>query len=247
MRPHNIKMRTFSLSNRQKPNFKPDTFQFRSKFYLISIGLIIGSVLLFNDCKKEKGTLKPVRYIGNYNKDFNDLNDLHLKAAQTIGISPISSREEAEKQSKKLKEIKSCNTFDVMELTHSIPFLAPQAADLLDKIGNNFRDSLESLNAPVYRLRVTSILRTKDDISKLKKRNVNSTENSAHLYGTTFDIAWNKYNKADEKDTLNLTPEQLKMVLASVLRDLKKEKTCYIKHEKKQGCFHITARKGEDT
>lgn len=32
------------------------------------------------------------------------------------------------------------------------------------------------------------------------------------------------------------------MVLAMVLRDLKREERCYVKHERKQGCFHITVR-----
>jgi hypothetical protein len=34
----------------------------------------------------------------------------------------------------------------------------------------------------------------------------------------------------------------LKAVLAEVLRDLKKSGRCYVKHEVKQACFHITAR-----
>ena len=34
----------------------------------------------------------------------------------------------------------------------------------------------------------------------------------------------------------------LKAVLGEVLRDLKKQGRCYVKHEVKQACFHITAR-----
>ena len=211
----------------------------KTHYFIILILVLLGTI---SSCSEERKPMKPIYYFGSYTRDFNDKNDLHIQAAQSIGISPISSREEAEKQKKKLKEIKSNDEYDVMELTHSIPFLVPQARDLLNKIGENFCDSLKSLNAPIYKLRVTSVLRTTEDVTSLKKRNVNSTENSAHLYGTTFDIAWNKYNKAEPKDTLTLNPEQLKKVLASVLRALKKENACYVKHEKKQGCFHITAR-----
>ena len=39
-----------------------------------------------------------------------------------------------------------------------------------------------------------------------------------------------------------LTEKRLKLVLAEVLRDLRKSDKCYIKYELKQGCFHITAR-----
>ncbi len=192
-----------------------------------------------SSCSKEK-EVKRIHYNGSYNRDFNDLNDLHLLAAKKIGIDPPSTRDEIEKLKKKLREIKSSDYYDVEELKHSIPYLVPQAADLLDKIGENFQDSLYNLNAPKYKLIVTSLTRTNDDVTKLRKRNVNSSANSAHVYATTFDISWVRYEKDDGSKT-DLTPDQLKMVLASVLRDLKKDKKCYVKHEKKQGCFHITA------
>jgi len=211
------------------------------KFYtypVIAVLFFITSIS-FSSCSEEK-ELKPIHYKGSYNRDFNDLNDLHLKSAKKIGITPPSTRDEVEKLKKELKEIKSCQTYEVGKLTHSIPYLVPRAADLLDEIGKNFRDSLENLNAPKYKLIVTSVTRTNEDVAKLRKRNVNSSANSAHLYGTTFDISWVRYVK-DDKSKTDLKPEQLKMVLASVLRDLKKEKKCYVKHEKKQACFHITA------
>ncbi len=203
---------------------------------------ILAVVLLFNfsSCKKE-GIVKPIRFNGSYNRDFNDLNDAHLKSAKTLGIEPVADRDAAEKKKSKLKEVKSNQNYEVEDLTHSIPFLVSPALDLLDEIGENFRDSLKSLNAPHYKLFVTSITRTQDDIKKLRKKNGNSTENSAHMYGTTFDISWVRYQKDSGRKT-DLSPDQLKMVLATVLRDLRKEKKCYVKHEKNQGCFHITAR-----
>ena len=153
----------------------------------------------------------------------------------------MADREAAKKEKNKLKEVKSNKNYEVEDLTHSIPFLVPQAFDLLNAIGKNFRDSLKSLNAPHYKLIVTSITRTQEDIEKLKKSNNNSSENSAHQYATTFDISWKRFQKDSGRKT-DLAPEQLKMVLASVLRDLKREKKCYVKHEKNQGCFHITVR-----
>ena len=118
-----------------------------------------------------------------------------------------------------------------------------EAADLVETIGKNFQDSLSTHNAPAYKLLVTSVTRTVDDISRLRKRNGNSSENSAHMYGTTVDISWNRYPKVDVKDTLDIPKEDLKMMLALVLRDLQKNERCYIKHERKQGCFHITVRR----
>ncbi|WP_099463301.1 DUF5715 family protein [Parabacteroides provencensis] len=199
-------------------------------------------VTAFPSCKEKRGELKKIWYNGSYNRDFKDLNDVHLAEAQRLGIEPVSSREEAEKASKKMEEIETNDYYEVEELKHSIPYLIPQAADLLEDIGKNFQDSLYNLNAPKYKILVTSVTRTVDDVKKLKRRNFNSSVNSAHQYGTTFDVSWARYTKIDEKDTLNIDKDRLKMVLASVLRDLHRQNRCFIKHERKQGCFHITVR-----
>ena len=204
---------------------------------------LLVAVSAFPSCKEKRGELKTIWYNGSYNRDFNDLNDVQLAVAQKIGIEPISNREEAEHASKKMKEIKTNDYYEVEELKHSIPYLIPEAADLLEDIGRNFQDSLYNLNASLYKLKVTSVTRTVDDVKKLGKRNYNVSMNSAHRYGTTFDVSWVRYTKIDEKDTLNIDNDRLKMVLASVLRDLRREDRCYIKHERKQGCFHITVRK----
>ena len=198
-------------------------------------------LLCLSSCSEKEQELKPIQYIGNYNKDFNDLNDKHLEAANRIGVDPIANRKEAEDKKKELKEVKSNRNYEIDELTHSIPFLVTRASDLLNEIGANFSDSLKSLNAPHYKLIVTSITRTEEDVKKLGKRNVNASKNSAHIYGTTFDISWKRFSKDDKRKT-ELTEEQLKKVLATVLRDLQKKQACYVKHEKKQACFHITAR-----
>ncbi len=211
---------------------------------LVGIICFVSVVMILSvSCGEKRGDLKPIRFTGSYNRDFNDLNDKHLAAAKELGIKPVASREEAKHATRKMKEIKTNKYYELEDLTHSIPFLVSEAEQLLEDIGRNFQDSLYNLNAPLYKIKVTSVTRTVEDISKLRKRNVNSSENSAHRYGTTFDISWNRYTKIKEKDPLNLDKEQLKLVLATVLRDLQRSGRCYIKHERKQGCFHITVRK----
>ncbi|MDL2264781.1 DUF5715 family protein [Parabacteroides sp. OttesenSCG-928-G21] len=204
--------------------------------------LLLATLIIPSACKEKRGELKRIWYNGSYNRDFNDLNELHLNAANAIGIQPISSREEAKHASRKMVEIKSNKYYEIEELTHSIPFLVPEAAKLLEDIGKNFQDSLYNHNASLYKIKVTSVTRTVDDIQSLSKRNINASANSAHLFGTTVDISWVRYTKINEKDTLNIDSDRLKMVLAMVLRDLKRADRCYIKHERQQGCFHITAR-----
>ncbi|WP_085537754.1 DUF5715 family protein [Massilibacteroides vaginae] len=199
-------------------------------------------LITFSACKEKRGELKPIRFTGSYNRDFNDLNDKHIDSAQKLGVKPVASREEAKHATRKMKEIATNDYFEVEDLTHSIPFLVPEAEKLLTDIGRNFQDSLYNLNAPLYKIKVTSVTRTVEDVSKLRKRNGNSSANSAHQYGTTFDISWVRYTKIKEKDPLDLDKDQLKLVLATVLRDLQRADRCYIKHERKQGCFHITVR-----
>jgi hypothetical protein len=197
--------------------------------------------IAFTACKK-RGELQPIRYIGSYNRDFNDMNDVQMEMANAIGIKPVADRDEAVHLKKKLKEVRTGKHIAIDKLSHSIPFLIPEAAELLKDIGRNFADSLEQLNAPHYKIIVTSVTRTKDDIRRLRKRNVNSTENSTHMYGTTFDISWRRFEKTNEKDPVSLSEDQLKRVLACVLRDLKRNERCYVKHERQQACFHITVR-----
>lgn len=210
-----------------------------------NIAIIISVALapsFFFSCQEKRGELKKIWYNGSYNRDFNDLNDVQLAEAKRIGINPLADRKEAEHATRKMVEISTNDFYEVEELTHSIPFLIPEAANLLEDIGRNFQDTLRNRNASLYKIKVTSVTRTRDDVKRLRKRNTNSSTNSTHQYGTTFDISWVRYSKIDENDTLNIDKDRLKMVLAMVLRDLKREERCYVKHERRQGCFHITVR-----
>ena len=193
----------------------------KTVFNVMLLLVVIVSATAFSSCKEKRGELKKIWYNGSYNRDFNDLNDVHLSVAKKIGIEPVSSREGAEHASRDMVEIKTNDYYEVEELTHSIPYLVPEAANLLEDIGKNFQDSLKNLNASIYKIKVTSVTRTVADVKKLRKRNTNSSLNSAHQYGTTFDVSWVRYTKIDEKDTLNIDKDRLKMVLASVLRDLR--------------------------
>lgn len=188
-------------------------------------------------------TKKYSKFNGNYNKTFNDLPDLHTASANKYGIGPLETRGDTAKYGQKLVKIPTeLEIYKVDRLTHSIPFLVPEAATLLSDIGLNFRDSLISKNMPQYKLIVTSITRTNEDVKGLSKRNVNASQGSVHRYATTFDIAWTRYQKVDPTDQRTMDDGKLKAVLGQVLHDLRERERCYIKHERKQSCFHITVR-----
>jgi hypothetical protein len=142
-------------------------------------------------------------------------------------------------------EIKDGDFYQVDSLTHSIPFLVPKASALLDSIGANFLDSLANKGLNPNQVIVTSVLRTQDDVKKLRRVNGNASANSVHMFGTTFDISYKRFFKVEDPDgrpMQDVRADTLKLVLSEVLRDLKKKDMCYIKYELKQGCFHITAR-----
>ena len=208
-------------------------------FLLLALGSCGEKSMKMNDPHNIKGVI-------SYNREFNDLNDTQLKVAQAIGIPIIADREAAEKMKKQLKEIADCENYVIDSLTHSIPFLIPGAAKLLDTIGSNFNDSLEAKGLNPNRIIVTSVLRTQHDVKRLRRTNGNASENSTHMHGTTFDISWKRFLKTDKvngRPTEAVSADTLKMVLSEVLRDLKKSGECYVKHERNQGCFHITTRK----
>lgn len=186
-----------------------------------------------------------IRGVISYKRSFGDLNDVQLKAAKSIGIRPIQSRKDAENIDGLLIQIDSCELYDIDKLTHSIPFLVPEANDLLDAIGKNFQDSLTNKGLNPNKIIVTSVLRTKDDVKRLRRTNGNASMNSCHCYGTTFDISWKRFRKIEDPDGRPMQDvrwDTLKLVLSEVLRDLRKADKCYVKYELKQGCFHITAR-----
>ena len=200
-----------------------------------------GSFSIFFD-KNGKEVKHRIFSVPHFGNTFPDQQDVQIVAASRHGVAPVQNREEAEHSKGKLVYVGSNPFFYVDKLNNSIPYLVPRASVLLQDIGRAYFDSLQIKGIPLHKIIVTSILRTKDDVSKLRTRNGNATENSCHLYGTTFDVSWARFTKVDESDTLNIDKDRLKMVLAMVLRDLKKADRCYVKHERKQGCFHITAR-----
>lgn len=214
----------------------------------LAVALFAGICLA--GCKEKDMSMKMnnprnIRGVISYKRSFGDLNDVQLATAKKIGIRPISTREEAEEMKDRLIEIAACERYGLDSLTHSIPYLIPQASALLDTIGVNFLDSLENKGLNPNKIIVTSVTRTKDDVKRLRRTNGNASMNSCHFYGTTFFLSWKRFEKVEDPDgrpMQDVSSDTLKLVLSEVLRDLRKADRCYVKYELKQGCFHITAR-----
>lgn len=186
----------------------------------------------------------PIYSVPRYLEAFPDSQPVQEKAAARWGVKPVNNREDAEARKKELVYMGSSPYYHVDVLHRSVPYLVPRAAVLLSDIGRAYYDSLQIKGVPLHQFIVTSVLRTKEDVAKLRNYNRNATENSCHLYGTTFDICYNRYKTVQppgEKRRM-VQNDTLKWVLAEVLNDMRKQGRCYIKYEVKQSCFHITTR-----
>ena len=182
--------------------------------------------------------------VPGFEVSFPDQNDVQLIAAAKWGVKPVADSTEASKNKKQLVYISANPYFYVDRLRDSSPYLVPRAAVLLQDIGRNFFDSLEVKHIPLHKIIVTSVLRTKADVERLQKKNPNAKANSCHLYGTTFDVCYNRYKtvEAPGEHRWEVRNDTLKWVLAEVMRDMREQNRCYIKYEVNQGCFHITVR-----
>ena len=70
--------------------------------------------MIMNDPHNVKGVI-------SYKRSFPDLNDTHMKAAKSLGIRPVKSREEAARRTGKLEQIASCETYHLdVHIVHAI-------------------------------------------------------------------------------------------------------------------------------
>lgn len=197
--------------------------------------------ITINNCDRVKFANVPI----TPNKNLNDMNDLHLLHAQKNGLKRTlgTNKEFDTKIDELIKnnilvEIKDNKFYQLKSLTHSHPYLIPEAIDMLNEIGFRFQERLKEKKYNNYSFRLTSLLRTEETQNNLSKRNHNATGHSAHLYGTTVDISYkNFYNP--QTDSIESSYEGVQ-TLSKVLSEMREECRIVAIRERKQSCFHIT-------
>ena len=184
--------------------------------------------------------------VASYRREFPDLQDVQIESARRWGVKPVADRKQAELRKNELVFVGSSPYYDIdSRMNRSIPYLVPRASDLLHKISRNFLDSLAVKGIPLHKIIVSSVLRSDEDVRKLRCYNRNASEESCHRFGTTFDITYNRYATVEIPDSINrraVRNDTLKWVLSEVLRDVRREGLCHIKYEVKQACFDITVK-----
>lgn len=176
---------------------------------------------------------------GRYDLAFNDSNHVHYAVASKAGIAPINSLSEAYNTRRPIVRIESCENYEIDHLTHSMPFLVPEAARLLDEIGESFRNKVEErYGTRDNRILVTSLLRSPHSVKRLRRVNRNAVDSSVHMFATTFDISYNSFHSNDSTKAVNAAA--LKNILAEVLLEKRLDDKCFVKYERKSPCFHVT-------
>ena len=174
----------------------------------------------------------------NFPFSFKDNNPHQLAAAKKYGIEPLEDRSCLTKKIKRrLTYIEDNQYYAIDPLTHSVPYLTPDAAKLLKDIGKTFQKKLKKHKMGEYKIIVTSVLRTKEDVRKLMKVNSNAVPNSAHCHATTFDITYRRFKYVSGKQE---DARKLKYLLGEVMQELREKGRCYVRYETQQTCLHIT-------
>jgi len=202
---------------------------------------LCGAILVF--CLVSKGdTYKPVPGKPNtYERSFNDMQDKQKAAALANGLAPFKSRAEIEERYRELRRkdklvrIETNPKYVVRELTYSSPYVVPKVEELLKDIADSFQEKTQSKAKFI----VTSVLRTEEDVKKLRGVNGNASTASCHCNATTIDISYVRFSPDKVKPRNNY---ELRLALAQTLHELRKAGRCYVKIERKQYCYHITVR-----
>lgn len=176
----------------------------------------------------------------------NDPNDLQLIHAQKNGLKePFSTNDEFNSKINDmvrkytLVQVTDNRYYQLKSLTHSQPYLIPEAIDMLNEIGYRFQKRLAEKKYHNYRFRLTSLLRTVETQNSLSHRNGNATKGlSCHLYGTTVDISYKNFYDT-ELDSITSRMESV-ISLTRVLEEMRRECKFLVVRERHQSCFHIT-------
>lgn len=183
----------------------------------------------------------------NYQQVFSSrLNDRvidYSADARLTGIEKCSDENDINERisARQLFGVRSGRCYKIEDLTYSYPYLTQDSKELLNEIGERFKEKINGEGLRGSRFTVTSMTRTSEMVKSLGKTNINASENSPHLNGNAFDISYTSFSILKLQVT-GCDKWYMKEALAEVIYELKKEKRCWATYERKQGCFHVVSR-----
>ena len=173
----------------------------------------------------------------------DDRNAVQLEAAHAYGINEaLATRDDAEAVTMLLEKIASNPIYMVDTLTYSVPYLTHNAANLVNTIGTRFAERVQARGLGHYRMIVTSVLRTREDVLNLRASgNRNAVLNSTHCFATTFDLSYERFFRVGWFEDAD--PAELTAILVGVVEELRVQGECYAIFERRESCLHITSRR----
>lgn len=195
-----------------------------------------------NTTFEQKKPLEPCQPYASYAWRLSDSLEQYWEHSAKEGISELRFVREigGMVRNGKLVAVEPTATYAVDTMRYSFPFAVPKTRQLIDTIADRFSKKL--INTDLYgaKLVVTSVLRTKSSVARLRRHNRNAIRRSAHLHGTTFDLSYSSY---EFKRPLSLAEaDHLREVLALTLFELRAEQKCWVTYEIYQTCFHVVTR-----
>jgi len=209
--------------------------------------------------------------IGSIRQDMRrHLNATHVEAARENGVGPV--RDSAHlavlvSRGALVQLPDSTHWWVLRELDQSMPFVTPGTQAALEEVGRRFHTLLDEHGLPPFRLDITSVLRTSQQQSALRRRNPNaSATTSSHEFGTTLDIAYLSFaapksldhgSVAREPDLQISRPLRTELTtaldslgtrfaphlegeLGAVLQQLQRDGMVLVLRERSQPVYHIT-------
>jgi len=142
------------------------------------------------------------------------------------------------------------------KMTHSVPYVTPDARANLIEVGKRFQARLDSAGLPHYRMKVTSALRTNETQVQLRKINPNASQIvSSHEFGTTVDVSHERFAapapdsaapQVAQARTAMLeqagkeNAKALQALLGRTLADMRDEGALMVMMEDRQPVYHFT-------
>jgi hypothetical protein len=197
-----------------------------------------------------------------------------LARARELGIDrgPSAARIDTLRRQGRLVPLNDSTHWVVRKLDYSQPLVVPALRAALTQIGERFHTRLRALDAPPFRMEVSSVLRTAADQRALRQVNPNAASGeSTHEYGTSVDLAYSAF-AAPAEPVVTVQAEEapwtsaylhryqdvaagqvaarraleLKAILGEVLLEVQREGLVMITLERRQPVFHLTLARKPD-
>lgn len=185
----------------------------------------------------------------HYSPKLNAKLPAYKQSSAKAGIKPLKDEAALSRAlaagSVNLIRIESDERIWVAPMDHGSPYLTANAAASLHAIAKDFKARIADTDLADARIRVTSLLRTKEDQRKLGRGNVNATrdELAPHTHGTSMDLSYMKFvdQQGGMLDLQACQQVYLAETLAEVIAEhAARDKRIHATKEKQQACYHIS-------